>query len=59
MTYDAPAKVILASAFRIRSRLRPGLFEYVYELILAYELRKQDLQVARQVPIPIALMTNT
>ncbi len=35
MNHDAVSKVILDSAFRIHSRLRAGLFEYVYELILA------------------------
>jgi GxxExxY protein len=53
MTHDALSKVILDSAFRIHSALGPGLFEHVYEVILAYELKKQQLQVARQVPIPI------
>jgi hypothetical protein len=53
MTHDALSKVILDSAFRIHSALGPGLFEHVYEVILAYELRKQHLQVARQVSIPI------
>ena len=51
--YNASSKVILDSAFRIHSALGPGLFEHVYEVILAYELKKQQLQVARQVPIPI------
>jgi GxxExxY protein len=31
----------------------PGLYEHVYEVILAHELRNQHLEVARQVPIPI------
>ena len=53
MTHDALSKVILDSAFRIHSVLGPGLFENVYEVIMADELRKQHLQVARQVPIPI------
>jgi GxxExxY protein len=45
--------VILDSAFRVHSALGPGPFELVYEVILAHELRKQNLEVARQVPIPI------
>ena len=53
MTHDALSKVILDSALRIHSVLGPGLFENVYEVIMAHELRKQHLQVARQVPIPI------
>ena len=52
MTHDALSKLILDSAFRIHSALGPGLFDNVYEVIMAYELRKQHLQVARQVPIP-------
>ena len=31
----------------------PGLLETIYEVILAYELRKQGLSVERQVPLPI------
>jgi GxxExxY protein len=53
MTHDTLSKVILDSAFRIHSALGPGLFEHVYEVVLTYELEKQHLEVARQVPIPI------
>jgi GxxExxY protein len=53
MTQNALSKVILDCAFRVHSALGPGLFENVYEVILAHELRTQHLQVARQVPIPI------
>ena len=53
MSQNALSKVILDSAFRIHSALGPGLFEHVYEVILANELKKQHLEVARQVPIPI------
>jgi len=53
MTQNALSKVILDSAFRVHSALGPGLFEHVYEVILAHELRNQHLEVARQVPIPI------
>ena len=45
--------MILDSAFRVHSALGPGLFEHVYEVLLAHELKKQHLEVARQVPIPI------
>jgi GxxExxY protein len=50
---NAVSKVILDSAFRIHSALGPGLLEHVYEVGLSYELRKQNLELARQVPIPI------
>ena len=47
------SKVILDSAFRVHSKVGPGLYEHVYEVILAYDLKKQNLLVERQVPIPI------
>ena len=53
MTQNALSKVILDSAFRVHSALGPGLFEHVYEVILAHELRKRHLELARRVPIPI------
>ena len=53
MSQNALSKVILDSAFRVHSALGPGLFEHVYEVVLAHELKKQHLEVARQVPIPI------
>ncbi len=47
------SKLIQDAAFRVHSRIGPGLLETVYEVILAYELRKQGLEVQRQVPIQI------
>lgn len=47
------SKIILDAAFKAHTRLGPGLLESVYEITLAYELRKQGLRVERQVPIPI------
>ncbi|MCK4810588.1 MAG: hypothetical protein KAS99_06645 [Candidatus Omnitrophica bacterium] len=31
----------MASAFQIHKRLGPGLLESVYEIVLAYELKKE------------------
>jgi GxxExxY protein len=53
MSLNSLSKVILDSAFRIHSAVGPGLYEHVYEVILAHELRKQHLTAKRQVPIPI------
>jgi GxxExxY protein len=53
LTEDQLSKLILDAAFRVHTRTGPGLLETVYEVILAYELRKQGLQVQRQVPIRI------
>jgi GxxExxY protein len=47
------SKVILDAAFRIHTKLGPGLLESFYEAVLAYELNKRGVAVRRQVPIPI------
>ena len=47
------AKIIVNSAFKVHNELGPGLLEKVYEVCLAYELRKAGLNVRRQVDIPI------
>jgi GxxExxY protein len=52
-TENQLSKFILDAAFRVHTKSGPGLFETVYEVILAHELRKQGLQVQRQVPIRI------
>ena len=44
---------IVDAAVHVHSRLGPGLLETVYERILAYELEKRGLLVARQVPVSI------
>ncbi|MBC8096959.1 MAG: GxxExxY protein [Akkermansiaceae bacterium] len=47
------SKIILDAAFKVHTKTGPGLLETIYEVTLAYELRKQGLRVERQVPIPI------
>jgi GxxExxY protein len=44
---------VIDAAYFIHSRLGPGLLESVYEVLLAKELEKRGLKVARQVPVPI------
>ena len=46
-------KAIVNSCIKIHKALGPGLLEKVYEVCLAYELRKAGYQVARQLDIPI------
>ena len=53
MTEDEIAKQILDAAFRVHTKLGPGLLESVYEVIMAYELKKRDLTADRQKPMPI------
>ena len=52
-TENELSKIILDAAFKVHTRTGPGIFESVYEVLLAHELRKQGLEVRRQVPIPI------
>ena len=47
------SKEIVDAAFKIHTKLGPGLLESVYEAILAHELRKRGLRVQRQLPVPI------
>ncbi len=53
MTENEIAKQVLDAAFRVHTRLGPGLFESVYEVIMDYELRKSGLIAERQKPMPI------
>jgi len=53
MTENEIAKIIVDAAYHIHRRLGPGLFESVYEVILAYALNSRGLKVERQLPVPI------
>ena len=47
------SRMIVDSAFRIHSILGPGLFESVYEVTMAHELRQRGCHVACQRAIPV------
>jgi GxxExxY protein len=53
ITENEIAKQILDAAFVVHTKLGPGVFESVYEVVLAYELRKKGLTVERQKPMSI------
>jgi GxxExxY protein len=53
LTENELARDIVDAAFHIHQNLGPGLLESVYEAILARELTKRGLRVARQKPVPI------
>jgi GxxExxY protein len=53
MTENEIATIIVDAAFKIHTRLGPGLFESVYETTLAYELAKRGLQLRRQQAMPV------
>ena len=46
--------LIIDSCVKLRKTLGPGLLESVYEEVLAYELKKNNLSCQRQVDIPVA-----
>ena len=52
-TENEIAKQVVDGAFQIHTRLGPGLLETVYRVVLAHELKKRGLQVAREVPVRI------
>jgi GxxExxY protein len=53
MTENETAKQILDAPFLVQTKLGPGLLESVYEVILAYELKKRGLTAQRQKAMPI------
>jgi GxxExxY protein len=53
MTENEIAREIVSAAFKVHTRLGPGLLESVYETVLAYELTSRGLRVVRQQPIPV------
>lgn len=50
---EKAGKTVLDSAFKVHTALGPGLLESVYETTLTYEIRKNGLTVANQLPVPI------
>ncbi len=47
------AKIAVDAIYRIHRSLGPGLFESVYHAVLVHELKKRNLKVESQVPIPV------
>jgi GxxExxY protein len=52
-TADLIAKDVVDAAFKIHSKLGPGLLESAYEACLAHELTRRGYQVERQKPQPV------
>lgn len=53
MTENEIGTMIVEAAIAVHRELGPGLLESVYEIALAHVLREQNLNVERQMPIPI------
>jgi GxxExxY protein len=50
---EAVGRVVVDAGFHIHRDLGPGLFESVYEMVLAAELERRGLRVERQKPVHI------
>lgn len=53
MTENDLAREVVDCCFHIHRKLGPGLFESVYEEVLAYELCGRGLAFSRQVDVPV------
>jgi GxxExxY protein len=53
MTENEISRIVFDSALKVHKSLGPGLLESAYEECLAHELRKYDLIVAKQKPLPL------
>ena len=50
---DVLIETVIGVAIEVHRTLGPGLVESVYELALAYELRRAGLESKRQVPVDV------
>ncbi len=53
MRIDDVSAMVVDECIAIHRELGPGLFEIVYETVLAGRLERRGLHVARQVPVPL------
>ena len=53
MNENQVGSIVIDSSIHVHRALGPGLFESVYETVLAHELQKRGLNLRRQVLIPI------
>ncbi len=53
MTENEISKIIFDCALKIHKLLGPGLLESAYEECLFYELKKTNLRVEKQKPLPL------
>ena len=55
MTHNEIGTHVVDCAVSLHTETGPGLFEIVYEVVLAHDLQMRGLRVERQVPVPIEL----
>ena len=59
MNINEISGAIIDCSIKIHKALGPGLLESVYQRILIYELRKEGLEVQKEVPIPVTWDGNS
>ena len=47
------AREVVDAALKLHRHFGPGIYESVYELVLAYELKKRNLTTRQQTPVPL------
>jgi GxxExxY protein len=52
---DELSGMVVDTAIGVHRELGPGLFETVYEIVLAGRLEALGLEIARQVPVPLTV----
>jgi GxxExxY protein len=53
MTENEITEILIGCAIKVHKALGPGLLESAYEECIDYELRKTDLEIERQTPLPL------
>jgi GxxExxY protein len=53
ITEEHISKIVFESALKVHKVLGPGLLESAYEECLFYELKKTNLKIEKQKPIPL------
>jgi GxxExxY protein len=53
MNENEIARIVVDAAYKIHTKLGPGLLESAYQAILSYELRKRGLQIETETVIPV------
>ncbi len=53
MSENEIARIVVDAAYKVHTRMGPGLLESVYETVLRFELQQRGLKVDRQVKVPI------
>lgn len=53
MNENELSKIIVQSALKVHKALGPGLLESSYEECMFYELKKKELKVEKQKPLPL------